>query len=94
MQVDALVALEPDQTRAHDPGQRLRHLGLAHARLALEQQRLLQRGREVHGSGEAPVSEIALARQSLLDGCGAVEAQTLTASSSALRVSTRARWRL
>ena len=94
MQVDALVALEPDQARAHHPGERLGHLGLAHARLALEQQRLLQRGREVDGSGEAPVGEVALAGQSLLDGCGAVEAQTLTASSSALRVRTRARWRL
>ena len=94
MQVDALVALEPDQPRARHSGQRLRHLGLAHPGLALQQQRLLERGREVDGSGEAPVGEIALARQSLLDGCGAVEAQTLTASLSALRVRTRARWRL
>ena len=75
-------------------GERLRHLGLAHAGLALEQQRLLERGREEDGGGEAPVGEVALAGQGLLDGCGAVEAQTLTASSSALRVSTRARWRL
>ena len=94
MQVDALVALEPDQPRARDAGQSLRHLGLAHPGLALQQQRLLERGRKVDGSGEAPVGEIALAGQSLLDGCGAVEAQTLSASSSALRVRTRARWRL
>jgi hypothetical protein len=91
VKVDALVALEADQARAGDPGECLGHLGLAHAGLALQQQRLLEGGREVHGSGEAPVGEVALAGQSLLDGCGAVEAQTLTASSSALRVSTRAR---
>jgi hypothetical protein len=94
VQVDPLVALQADQARAGRARERLGHLGLADARLALEQQRLLQRGRKVDGSGEAPVSEIALAGQSLLDGCGAVEAQTLTASSSALRVRTRARWRL
>ena len=49
---------------------------------------------EEDGDREALVGEVALAGQGLLDGCGAVEAQTLTASSSALRVSTRARWRL
>ena len=91
VQVDALVALQPDQARACEPGQRLRHLGLAHTGLTLEEQRLLEGGRKVDGSGEAPVSEVSLACQSLLDGCGAVETQTLTASSSALRVRTRAR---
>ena len=50
--------------------------------------------REEDGDGEAPVGEVALARQGLLDGCGAVEAQSPAASSSARRVSTRARWRL
>ena len=94
MEVDALVALEPDQPRAGRARERLRHLGLAHPRLSLEQQRLLQGGREVDGGREAPVREIALPREGLLYGCGTVEAQTLTASSSALRVSTRARWRL
>jgi hypothetical protein len=94
VQVDPLVTLKPDQPRAGRPGERLRRLGLADAGFTLEQQRLLQRGCEIDGSGEAPVGEVVLAGQSLLYGCGAVEAQTLTASSSALRVSTRARWRL
>jgi hypothetical protein len=94
VEIDALVALEPDQARAGRAGQRLRDLGLADAGLALEQERLLKRDREVDGGREAPVREVALARQGLLYGYGRVEAQTLTASSSALRVSTRARWRL
>jgi hypothetical protein len=94
MEVDALVALEPDQPRAGSAGERLRDLGLADAGLTLEQQRLLELDREVYGGREAPVREIALARQGLLYGYGPVEAQTLTASSSALFVSTRARWRL
>ena len=53
--VDPLVALEADQARAGGAGQRPRHLGLAHAGLALEQQRLLQRDREVNGQGERPI---------------------------------------
>ena len=43
--------------------QRPRDLGLAHARLALQQQRLLQREGEVGGGGEALVGEVALAGQ-------------------------------
>ena len=91
MEVDALVALKPDQARSGGRRERLSDLRLADARLALEQQRLLERNREEHGDGEAPVSEVALARQGLLDGYGAVEAQSPAASSSARRVSTRAR---
>ena len=68
MEVDALVALEPDQARAGRAGQRLRHLGLADAGLALEQQRLLERPGQVDGGGEAPVREIALPGQGLLNG--------------------------
>ena len=94
MDVDALVALKPDESRAGRSRERLADLRLADARLALEQQRLLERDREEHGDGEAPVGEVALARQGLLDGCGAVETQSPAASSSARRVSTRARWRL
>jgi hypothetical protein len=70
VEVDALVALEPDQPRPGRTGQRLRHLGLAHAGLPLEQQRLLQCGREIDGGREAAVREIALPRQGLLNGCG------------------------
>ena len=94
VEVDALVALEPDQARAGGGGERLADLGLAHSRLTLEQQRLLERDREEDGDGEAPVGEVALARQGLLDGCWTLEAQCPAASSSARRVSTRARCRL
>jgi hypothetical protein len=94
VEVDALVALQPDQLGAGGGRERPCDLGLADPRLALEQQRLLERRGEEDGGGEAPVREIALPRQGLRDGCCAVQAQTLTASSTALRVSTRARWRL
>ena len=57
--VEALVALEPDQPRAEAARQRLRRLGLPHARLALEQQRLLEREREVERGREAAVREVA-----------------------------------
>ena len=94
MEIDPLVALQPNQPRARGGGERAGHLGLAHARLALHEQRLLERGRQVDGSREAPVGEIALARQGLLYGCGGVEAHDPAAASSARLVSTRARWRL
>src|ERR671914_755233 len=94
VEVDALVALEADEPRSRRARQRLRHLGLAHTRLALEQQRLLERGGQEDRSREARVGEVTLARQGLSYGRGAVEAQDDAASSSARRVSTRARWRL
>ena len=56
--VDALVALEPDQARAEDVRERLRDLGLAHAGLALEQQRLAQLERNVEHRREAPIGQI------------------------------------
>ena len=63
VEVDALVALQPDQLGAGRGRQRARDLGLAHARLALQQQRLLEREREIGGGGEALVGEVALAGQ-------------------------------
>jgi hypothetical protein len=50
VEVDALVALKPDQAGAGRAGERLRDLGLADPGLALEQQRLLQCGGEIDGS--------------------------------------------
>ena len=47
-------------------GERARHLRLADARLALQQQRLLERGGEEHGGGEPPVGEVALPYEGLL----------------------------
>ena len=94
MQVDALVALEPDEARPGCARERLGDLRLAHAGLALDQQRLLEGGGQTDRDGEAPVGEVALACQSLSDGFGAVEAHASDAVSSARRVSTRAKWRL
>ncbi len=71
MDVDALVALQPDQPRAARGGQRLGHLGLADAGLALEQQRLLEGLGEVDRGGERPVGQVALAGQrtrNVIDG--------------------------
>ena len=45
VEVDPLVALQTDQPRAAGVRERARHLRLADARLALQQQRLLERGR-------------------------------------------------
>jgi hypothetical protein len=76
---------------AGGPRERLPHLRLANTRLALEQQRLLESGREVDGSGEAPIGEIALAGQGLPDSSGVLEDQSPAASVSARPVSVRAR---
>jgi hypothetical protein len=94
VKVDALVALQPDQPGAGRPGERLGHLSLAHAGLALEQQRLLEVGRQGDGNREAPVSEVPLARQGLPYGWRSVESHAAAAVSNARRVNTRARWRL
>ena len=68
MEVDALVALEPDQARARRARQGLRHLGLADAGLTLEQQRLLQRPGQIDGGGKTPVREVPLPAKGLLNG--------------------------
>ena len=94
VEIYALVTLEADEARAGGAGERLRNLGLPDSRLTLEQERLLEGGGEVDRGRESAIGEVALAGERLLDGCSAAEAQTLTASSSARRVSTRARWRL
>ena len=56
--VEPLVALEPDQPRVEDAGERLRRLGLADAGLALEQERLLELEREEQRGREAAVGEV------------------------------------
>jgi hypothetical protein len=95
VEVDALVALQPDQLGTGGGRERSRHLGLPHPGLALEQQRLLERRGQVDGRRQAPVGEVALAGQGPGDVLRAAErVGYATASSSARRVSTRARWRL
>jgi hypothetical protein len=95
--VDALVALQADEPRAGGGGQRLGHLGLAHAGLALDQQRLAQLGGQEHRGGQRAVGEVALVGERLADRvrrCQGRVAGQAAASSRARRVSTRARWRL
>ena len=60
VEVDALVALQADQARAGRGRQRPRHLGLADAGLALEQQRLLEHDRQVDRQRERPVGQVVL----------------------------------
>ena len=61
--VDPLVALQPDQRRVEHGRERLGRLGLAHARLALEQQRLRQAQAEEHRRGQALVHEVVHGRR-------------------------------
>ena len=70
--------------------QRARHLGLAHARLALQQQRLLQRAGQVHRRGQRPIGQVALLGQGPGYVIRALERHD-TAVVSARFVSTRAR---
>ena len=56
--VEAFVALEPDQPRRERGGERLRGLGLSDSRFALEQERLLERERQEERGREAAISEM------------------------------------
>jgi hypothetical protein len=60
--------LQPDQVRAQDAGERPRDLGLAHAGLAFEQQRPLQRKREKDGGREVPVRQVSPLGEGRLQG--------------------------
>src|SRR5439155_14890215 len=91
--VDALVALQPDQPCPERAGQSTGDLGLADARLALEQQRLFERRRQEHRRRQAAIGQVALAGEPRLDLLDAPETHP-AACSSARRQSTRARWRL
>ena len=97
MDVDALVALQAHEVGPGRGRQRLGDLGLAHAGLALQQQRVAELGRQEHGGAQRAVGEVALAGQGLADRAGAAEGvgqRAAAARVSARRVSTRARWRL
>ena len=56
--VQPLVALEPDEPRAERRGQHLGELGLADAGLAFEQQRPTELEREEDGRRERPVGDV------------------------------------
>src|SRR5207302_11108707 len=72
-EVDALVALQPDQSSAQDLGHHLGRLGLPHAGLALDEQWLLQLEREEDRGRQSSIAYVAPLAQALLDGldrCG------------------------
>jgi hypothetical protein len=97
VEIHALVALEADEPGSGGRRERLRRLGLADARLALEQERLLELGGQVDGGGERAIGQVVLLRERGANRIGRAEgvpAQAPAAFSRARRVSTRARWRL
>ena len=65
--IDPLVALEPDQLRVDDTGQRLADLRLADPGLPLEEQRAAHREGEEDRGREPAVRQIGLAREGTLD---------------------------
>jgi len=73
MQIDALVALQADQTGAGGPGQRLGDLRLADPGVALEQQRLAQLGGQEDRCAQRTVGEVALPGEGLADRVGAAQ---------------------
>ena len=61
----AVIALQANHLTRQNLGQRLRQRGLAHARLALQQQRALELERQKHGRGQPAIGKIAHALQVL-----------------------------
>src|SRR2546428_2076998 len=66
-EVDALVALQPDEARSQDVRHHLRRLGLADSGFALDEQRLLEPQREKNGRGETAVADVAALAKAPLD---------------------------
>src|SRR3989441_946233 len=66
-QVEALVALEPDESPPQGGGEHLRDLGLADAGLALEEEWLPEAERQEQRRSESTVGDVALARERLGD---------------------------
>ena len=73
--VQPLVALKADQPGPAGAGQRLGQLGLADARLALQEQGLLDRQRQEDGRREAPLGQIGLAQERVLQVGDRLEAR-------------------
>src|SRR5207248_5180716 len=71
--VDPLVALEADEPPVERGRQRRRHLGLPDARLALEEERLSERDREVDGRGERAIRQVRLVAQRVGDSLDRAE---------------------
>ena len=71
--VETLVALEPHEVPRKPRGEHLGDLGLADARLALEEERPLQLQREEDGGGEPAVGDVVLRGEEIerrVDGGG------------------------
>ena len=66
-EVDALVALEPNQPRPQHVRHDLGRLGLADARLALDEERLLQLQAEEDGRGQRAIADVASLAQPSFD---------------------------
>ena len=56
--VETLVTLEPDQVGLQHLGHHLGDLGLAHARMPLDEERFLERHGEMHGHGNGGVRDV------------------------------------
>ena len=65
--VQALVALEPDQIGSEHAGHDLGHLGLADARVPLDQERLPEGHRKVHSGRDGRVGDVVRGFHQLLD---------------------------
>src|SRR5581483_6210461 len=92
--IDALPALQSQQARTGDGGQHLGHLGLAHTRLAFEEQRAGHGEGQEDRRGQALVGQVPVLAQGGPDVVHRLELRGHTpASSNARRTSTRARWR-
>ncbi len=76
--VETLVALEADQPGARGDREGLRRLGLADARLALEEQRLLERKGEEQRGRETAVGQVVGGPEGLLEIVDRAERAHLT----------------
>ncbi len=72
-EVEALVALEADERRQERPAQDLGDLGLAHPRLALEEQRLLHPEGQEKAGRQPGVGDVVVPRQRLGGAVDGVE---------------------
>ena len=71
--VEALVALQPDQASAERAGERLGRLCLADSGFPLEQHGLLEREREEQGGRESPVRQVVRLAKARLERVDRVE---------------------
>src|SRR5881398_3018230 len=66
--VEALVALQPDQLRLEHGGEGPSYFRLPDSRLAFEQQRALEGQREIECRRQVPISNVALRGEGALQG--------------------------